>query len=375
MNGSPGGPELGSKQEKKSGRNPLFFLVAIGGFILAKGKVVLALLKYGKFGSALLSMGIYIGAYAIVFPFYFAIGLAAMLLIHEIGHVIAAKRKGMPVSGMFFIPFIGAMVRMKRNPKDAQTEAYIAFGGPLVGTIGALITLGLGVWTGEPGFYSIAYIGFFLNLINLLPLQMLDGGKIAVAVTRWLWPIGLVAAIPIIIYLQSVLFGILWLFAAWDLYKKYKELRFKQDLQDKQHEGTAAFYIPEDYFHSSGYFIPGEAHRKELDYTTYTILKGEKEGTQVVEFEWEGIGFKEKVELQLSAVVHQVYATKFSRMRDEDGDSVVRVVITMVLSAHMNDRYYEVSNATRWKYGIAYIGLAAFLGVMMTYVHQLTGRL
>ncbi|WP_442601605.1 site-2 protease family protein [Paenibacillus sp. KN14-4R] len=364
-----------TNQEKKSGKNPFFFLVAIGGFILAKGKVVLALLKYGKFGSALLSMGLYIGVYAYIFPFYFAVGLAAMLLIHELGHVFAAKRKGMPVSGMFFIPFIGAMVRMKRNPRDAVTEAYIAFGGPLIGTIGALIAFGLGIWQDHRGFYSIAYIGFLLNLINLLPLQMLDGGKISAAVTRWLWPIGLVVAIPVILYLQSILFGILWLFAAWDLYKKYKEIRYKESLQDKQHEASAVFLIPEQYFDANGYFIPGEAHRKELDFTTYTVLTGENAGTQIVTVEWEGIGFKENIELQISSVIHHVYASHFTRVQDADGEYVVRVVVTVALSAHMNDRYYEVPSSTRWKYGIAYIGLAAFLGVMMTYVHQLTGKI
>jgi hypothetical protein len=66
----------------------------------------------------------FIGAYAIVYPFQFAIGVVMMILIHEIGHVIAAKLKGLPVTAPVFIPFLGALITMKKNPKDAVTEAY-----------------------------------------------------------------------------------------------------------------------------------------------------------------------------------------------------------------------------------------------------------
>lgn len=90
------------------------------------------LLLLGKFAGPLISMGITIGAYALISPIWFAIGFVMLILVHELGHVLAAKRKGLPVSAPLFIPFVGALITMKRHPKDAVTEAYIAYGGPLI---------------------------------------------------------------------------------------------------------------------------------------------------------------------------------------------------------------------------------------------------
>lgn len=84
-----------------------------------------------------------------------------MIFIHEIGHVLAAKQKGLPVTAPLFIPFLGALITMKRNPRDAVTEAYIAYGGPLLGTIGATAAFALGVYTDSNLLISIAYTGFF----------------------------------------------------------------------------------------------------------------------------------------------------------------------------------------------------------------------
>lgn len=107
-----------------------------------------------------------IGAYAIVYPWTFAIGIVIMIFIHEMGHVLAAKRKGIPVSAPAFIPFMGALITMKKQPLNAQTEAYLAFGGPLLGTVGALGALALGVILDSTAILSVAQVGFFLNLIN-----------------------------------------------------------------------------------------------------------------------------------------------------------------------------------------------------------------
>lgn len=73
----------------------------------------------------------------------------------------------------------------------------------------------------SPLLYSLAYIGLLLNLINLLPIHPLDGGRIATAVTRWLWLVGLVGGLAIIVYLRSILFFIIWAMFAYDLYNKY----------------------------------------------------------------------------------------------------------------------------------------------------------
>src|SRR5690625_2638247 len=113
-------PESKQQNEKKS----WWLLGAIGLFIATKVKQLLTMLKFSKAAGPLISMLLSIVAYAILFPLEFAIGLVSMLLIHEIGHVIAEKRKGLPVSAPVFIPFLGALIMMKKHPRDAVTEAY-----------------------------------------------------------------------------------------------------------------------------------------------------------------------------------------------------------------------------------------------------------
>ena len=126
---------LEDNQKPARKKSPL----AIGGFIavlLSQGKLLLAALKFGKVGGAIISMFITIWAYAYLAPLPFAIGIVLMILIHELGHVFAAKMKGLPVSAPVFIPFLGALITMKKNPTDAATEAFIGIGGPILGTIG-----------------------------------------------------------------------------------------------------------------------------------------------------------------------------------------------------------------------------------------------
>jgi len=351
-------PKGGAKK-----KNPLWVLGPAAAFILAKGKTVLALLKFGKFGGAIASMLLFTGLYASLYPWQFAIGLVVMIFIHEMGHVIAAKRKGLPVSAPIFIPFLGALIAMKRNPRDAVTEAYIGYGGPLLGTVGALGAFILGWALDFPVLYSIAYIGFFLNLFNLLPMHPLDGGRISVAVTRWLWLVGLIAAVPIIIYLQSILLGIIWVMSAWSMYDKYVRKRGKMAL----HGVAAAFNVPATLFTDNGHFIPGELHERELTFTTFSDLTGEHAGRQVVRASWDGIGFQEEMVLQEQSIIRRVYA---KAKRDHEGGSVVQLTVVVECMTHVNDQYYEVPKATRWKFGIAYFALAAFLISMMVVVHQ-----
>jgi len=90
-----------------------------------------------------------------------------------------------------FIPFMGALIALREAPKNAWIEAVVGIGGPLLGTLGAALAYGIYQVTGEPFFSALAYVGFFLNLFNLIPLAPLDGGRIVTALSPWLWIAGL----------------------------------------------------------------------------------------------------------------------------------------------------------------------------------------
>ncbi|HYU25682.1 MAG TPA: site-2 protease family protein [Thermoanaerobaculia bacterium] len=137
-------------------------------------------------GTLLLS----IGAYAYKFPLSLGIGFVVVTLIHEIGHAVVIRAKGLRAGVMVFIPFIGGAVTLKDQPRSAYDDAQIGLAGPIFGTAACLIVLQIWKWTGDPRWLAIAGTGFALNLINLLPIGMLDGGRISGAVTKWMWVLG-----------------------------------------------------------------------------------------------------------------------------------------------------------------------------------------
>ncbi|MBD0380081.1 site-2 protease family protein [Paenibacillus sedimenti] len=357
------------KKKPENKRSPW----ALGGLVavlLSQGKLILGVLKLGKAGGAVISMFITIWAYAYLAPLPFAIGIVLMILIHELGHVFAAKMKGLPVSAPVFIPFLGALITMKKHPTDAATEAFIGIGGPILGTVGATAAFALGVYMDSPVIVSVAYSAFYLNLINLLPIHPLDGGRISTAVTRWLWVLGLVGGLVFIYYLNNntsrIIFFIIWAMFAWDLYKKYVKFRNREEIVSV----SSRFEFHAEHLLQQGYIIPGENHSRELDFTTYTELQGAMEGRQTIVMYWQGIGFEGHAYLPAQALIKKVQAVKVERIQKEGGFYLGLQVQVDFTPLGQHDRYYEVETKTRWKFGAAYLGLVLYLLYMIRLVHQ-----
>jgi len=145
-------------------------------------------------GSMLLSAVVY---YFFLFHNWtIAAGFVVLMLVHELGHVIAMKWMGLSASPPIFVPFLGALINMRDLPRNALVESIVGIGGPLLGTIGALVCYAMAVHTHNPmlqfELIVVAQLGFMLNLFNLLPVPPLDGGRITAAISPWLWIPGLV---------------------------------------------------------------------------------------------------------------------------------------------------------------------------------------
>ncbi len=163
-----------------------------------------------KFVGAGLSALVSIGAYALIWGWKFALGFVALLFVHEMGHVIQLRREGIPASAPYFIPFLGALVAMKRMPDDAAAEARVGLAGPVLGSLGILAPLALWAATGEELFQALAFVGFVLNLFNLLPVLPLDGGRAMAALSPWVWVLGLVAlALLMVVWFSPILILVL----------------------------------------------------------------------------------------------------------------------------------------------------------------------
>lgn len=172
---------------------------------------IIALLA--KFGLASITAVISVAIYAQLFGWTFAIGLVALLFIHEMGHAVVMKLKGLPVGGMVFIPMLGAAVFMNRMPKNAKDEAEVGIAGPVAGALASSVCLLLafanpdsaGIWA------SLAYFGFFMNLFNLIPIVPFDGGRVLAAIDRRIWIIGFIGLVAVQIWEWVNGTGSIWL--------------------------------------------------------------------------------------------------------------------------------------------------------------------
>jgi Zn-dependent protease len=193
------------------------------GFLVWKFKAVaLAIFKFKIFTTSA-SMLVSIGAYALIWGWRFAVGFVLLLLIHELGHVLELRRQGVPASAPLFIPFLGAVVGMKQRPADAWKEARVALAGPILGTLGALPFWAAGVALDSDLLVALAFVGFFLNLFNLLPIVPLDGGRAVAAVHPALWGLGLLGLLGLAFVAPNPILLIILLIGGLELWRRWRE--------------------------------------------------------------------------------------------------------------------------------------------------------
>ncbi|WP_425058457.1 hypothetical protein SCACP_31090 [Sporomusa carbonis] len=203
-------------------------IIHLGRRMLRKaGIAILGLLALVKAGGALstaASMLVSLAVYALAFGGKFALGFVLLLLVHELGHVIASRIVGLRASGPTFIPFIGAVISLNRAPVNAKMTANIAIGGPAAGTLSALICLVFYLWSDSMLMLVLAYTACLLNLFNLIPCAPLDGERIAAAVSPRLWWIGSIVIGMVFLYTHNILVLIVFLFSLFELWRG-EELR------------------------------------------------------------------------------------------------------------------------------------------------------
>jgi Zn-dependent protease len=205
------------------------------GWIVALG---IAFLKFKFFLFAALktgfSMFISIWIYALFFGWKYAAGIVVLILVHEMGHVMAAKWLGLPVSAPLFIPFIGASIVMKENPRDAWTEALMAFGGPFAGCIGSWICWYVALQFHWNWVLAVASTSFFINIFNMIPVPPLDGGRMCAAISPWFWIVGLVPLLGSLFFFHGPASIIIILLVGYAAFHRIKETFFTPPTPEMQ---------------------------------------------------------------------------------------------------------------------------------------------
>src|SRR6266516_1122568 len=190
--------------------------------LLAKGKSLLLLLPKLKllttFGTAFVS----IAAYALLWGWPFAAGFVALLFLHELGHVIQLRREGIKASTPMFIPFLGAVISARSLGSDAAAEARVGLAGPILGSLASAVPLAIWLATGSDFWRALAYVGFFINLFNLLPVLPLDGGRAMAALSPAIWLVGLAALLALLVFFPNPIMLLILVFGGIESWRRWR---------------------------------------------------------------------------------------------------------------------------------------------------------
>ena len=215
-------------------------------------KLLLGLLAAGKLSKVLLTGGtmiISVFAYALLYGFWYAVGFVLLIFVHEMGHFLAARQRGLAVGAPTFIPFVGAWIELKDLPHDVETEAWVGIAGPLLGSAGALACYYAYRATDAPLLLALAYAGFFLNLFNLIPVSPFDGGRITAIISPRVWLLGAPILVALFFWRPSPLLILMAVLAAPQL---WRAIKFDPNAPENQ-----AYYAVEP--------------AKRLEYATYYL--------------------------------------------------------------------------------------------------------
>ena len=197
--------------------------IAAGLILLAtKLKAILLLLPKLKILTTSGTMLVSIAAYALLWGFPFAVGFVVLLLVHEMGHVFQLRREGIEASAPMFIPFLGAVVMAKSLGDDAAAEARVGLAGPILGSAACLVPLGIWLASGNEFWQALAYVGFFLNLFNLVPIVPLDGGRAMAALSPAVWFVGLAMMVAMLFVWPNPILILIVVIGAFEAWKRWK---------------------------------------------------------------------------------------------------------------------------------------------------------
>jgi Zn-dependent protease len=236
--GTPGEASFGrpSRTLRKRAGGALAGVAALAAKFAAYLKGAVLLLPKLKIlttaGTALVS----VAAYSLFWGWQFAAGFVVLLFVHEMGHVIQLRREGIKASTPMFIPFLGAAIFSRSLGDNALAEARVGLAGPVLGSLGAAAVAVVGTLTGSDLLLALAYVGFLINLFNLLPVLPLDGGRAMAAMAPWMWFVGFAALIPLALFLHgSFIILLILVFGGREVWRRW-QLRKTRSLEQ------AAYY-------------------------------------------------------------------------------------------------------------------------------------
>ena len=134
--------------------------------------------KFGFAFAKFASIFVAVGGYALIWGWQFGVGFVLLIFVHELGHFVEARRRGFNAAWPVFLPFLGAYVAIRDARMNPWQSFWISYAGPLWGSVGAAAVWVVGEQQHSSLLQALGYVGFLLNLVNLAPIGILDGGSI-----------------------------------------------------------------------------------------------------------------------------------------------------------------------------------------------------
>jgi Zn-dependent protease len=173
-------------------------------------------------GTAIVSVALY----SLFWGWEFAVGFVVLLFLHEMGHVIQLRREGIRASAPMFIPFMGAVITSRSLGANALAEARVGLAGPVLGSIAAAAVAIAGKLAHSDMLIALGYVGFLINLFNLLPVVPLDGGRAMAAMAPWMWFVGFGALLVLLFALPfNPIVLIIVVVGGFELYRRWEARR------------------------------------------------------------------------------------------------------------------------------------------------------
>src|SRR6185312_6438140 len=144
------------------------------------GPILLAVWKF-KF---LFSFLTFLGVYWRLWGAAFGIGFAVLILVHEMGHFIDIKRRGLPADMPMFLPGLGAYVKWNALGVSLEARSAVSLAGPCAGALAAGLCALLWHQTGYGLWAALARTGAWFNALNLIPLWIFDGSSATNALSK-----------------------------------------------------------------------------------------------------------------------------------------------------------------------------------------------
>jgi Zn-dependent protease len=201
--------------------------------LLAKSKGLLTAVFKLKF---LLSFAAFFGLYWALYGWKFGIGFATLILIHEMGHYVDLKFRGLPADMPVFLPGLGAYVRWQALGVSLETRAMVSLAGPLAGMLSAAVCMVIWRQTDDKVWAALAHAGAWLNLLNLIPVWVLDGGQAVHALSKMERMIVLTACLALWLVLGDRMFFLVAIGAGYQAF-------FVKDLPPHPSRPATAYFI------------------------------------------------------------------------------------------------------------------------------------